>query len=61
MRLGKLCIEAGRMHVKRGPFWLPDGLHVWWGDRGVHLFWHYSPHMGRVTFDRAEPHPKGQR
>ena len=51
-----LHIEVGGMRVRRGPFWLPDGLHLWYGDRGVHLYWHRG--VGdprRVIFDRLEP------
>lgn len=54
MTLGRLDISAGGLHVKRGPFWLPDGLHIWIGNRGVHLFWSYSKHMRRVVFDRGQ-------
>ncbi len=51
MRLD-LHIEAGGSHRKVGRFWVPDGLHVWLGSRGVHLFWARSPYVRRVTFDR---------
>ena len=53
-KLGPLDLEAGTMKVRRLGLWLPDGLHLWLGTRGVHLFWHSTPHVGRVTFERAE-------
>lgn len=54
MRVGKLYIEAGRARTKRGPLWIPDGLHLWWGDRGVHLWWSKSGHYGRVMCDSLD-------
>jgi hypothetical protein len=42
------------MSVRRFGVWIPDGLHTWFGRRGVHLFWHHSPHAARVSFDRED-------
>lgn len=58
MRFGKLDIQAGEMRVRIGRVWIRDGLHVWWGDRGVHAFWSGSAHQPRVTFehDKRNPH-----
>jgi hypothetical protein len=50
-KIGRLDVECGGMRVKRFGLWIPDGLHVWWGNRGVHLFWASSPYMPRVTFE----------
>lgn len=48
-------VEAGGYRVKRGPVWIPDGLHIWVGRRGVHLFWsRESSRLGHVIFDRIE-------
>lgn len=54
MKLGPLFIEAGKMRVKRLGVWLPDGLHVWVGTRGVHVFWSGSPfrNQRRISFER---------
>lgn len=54
MRLGPLAIEWGGLQYKVGPFWLRDGLHLWWGDRGVHLYWHKHRTQRRIVFDRLE-------
>lgn len=53
--IGPLDIEAGGMRVRRFGVWLPDGLHVWFGSRGVHLFWSKSEHAGRITVERETP------
>lgn len=46
-------IEAGGLWHKIGPFWLPDGLHIWIGSRGVHLFWKRGSHdRRRIVFDQ---------
>lgn len=42
---GPLSIAFGGLRIKYCGVWLPDGLHLWWGKRGVHLFW--SPGEGR--------------
>jgi hypothetical protein len=49
MRLvrGKLEVQAGTSYNKLGPFHVPDGLHVWWGARDVHVFWAARPHVMR--------------
>jgi hypothetical protein len=48
-----LHIEAGGLWHKVGPVRLPDGLHVWVGNRGVHLFWKRGAlNRRRVVFDR---------
>lgn len=54
LKLCRLRIEAASMRVKRFGLWLPDGLHIWLGSHGVHLFWAYSPHKPRIEFDREE-------
>jgi len=53
-KLGPLQIEVGGMQVHRFGSLIPDGLHIWAGRRGMHLFWHHSPHQGRVVFERDE-------
>jgi hypothetical protein len=53
-KFGPIDLEAGTMKVRRLGLSIPDGLHLWFGTRGVHLFWHGSSHAGRVTFERAE-------
>lgn len=45
--VGPLFLEAGSVRHRIGHIWLPDGLHCWWGDRGVHLFWHSAPRIVR--------------
>jgi hypothetical protein len=50
----RLHIELGGMSVRRFGLSIPDGLHVWVGSRGVHLYWHKSRYQRRVTFDRLE-------
>lgn len=53
LKVGKLDVQIGGMGVKRFGLMLPDGLHVWWGSRGVHLYWHRSEFQpGHVIFDR---------
>jgi hypothetical protein len=55
LALGRLDIQAGTGRVRvAGRFWLPDGLHLWWGGRGVHLFWRRSRFERRVMFDHVE-------
>lgn len=40
LEIGKVHLDFGGMSVKRGPFWLPDGLHFWWGHHHyLSLFW----------------------
>lgn len=53
-KLGALDVEAGGLWHKRRGVWIPDGLHVWLGNRGVHMFWARSRYMRRVTFERAD-------
>jgi hypothetical protein len=53
-KLGRFDFEAGTTRVKRGPLSVPDGLHLWWGKRGVHLFWRKSKYAPRVMWDREE-------
>jgi hypothetical protein len=55
MKVGPLSIDFGSLKVRRFGFWIPDGLHIWIGHRGVHLWWHGSPYSGRVEFDRDDP------
>lgn len=54
LKLGRLDVEAGGLWHRRFGLWLPDGLHIWLGRRGVHLFWSRSPYMPRITFDRED-------
>jgi hypothetical protein len=42
LKVGKLDVEVGSMRVRVGHLWLPDGLHVWWGEHPLHLFWSRS-------------------
>ena len=51
-KLGPLDIEAGGVRHKRVGVWWPDGLHIWLGSRGVHLFWSPSRYISRISFDR---------
>ena len=53
MRMVSASISAGGMRRRVGRFMVPDGLHVWIGSRGGHVYWGRSP-LGdrRVTFDR---------
>jgi len=51
---GKLEIEAGGMARRRFRLWIPDGLHIWLGDRGVHLYWAHSPYMPRFNLDSID-------
>lgn len=52
IKFGSLSIEGASMfHLIRGR-WVPDGLHIWLGRYGVHLFWRRSPYARRITFDR---------
>lgn len=59
IKLGFLYVEAGSLyHLIRGR-WIPDGLHVWLGRYGVHLFWQRSPYARRITFDRRRRSGEG--
>lgn len=49
MRIGPLDIAAGGYWVKRGPFLLPDGLHIWFRNRGVHMYWSHSDYQPRIV------------
>lgn len=56
-KFGSLYIEAGSLyHLIRGR-WIPDGLHIWLGRYGVHLFWQRSPYARRITLDRQDIDP----
>lgn len=55
LKIGRLEVEAGGLYHKRLGIWIPDGLHIWYGWRGVHLYWARSPHMPRISFDRIDP------
>jgi hypothetical protein len=54
VKLGPLDIEVGGLWHRRLGLWLPDGLHIWLGRYGVHIFWAGSPYMRRITFEREE-------
>jgi hypothetical protein len=45
-------IQVGGMKVKKGPFWIPDALHIWLNYRGVHLFWSKSEYGKRIEFSK---------
>lgn len=49
--VGPLYIQAGGMTTKLGPLRLWDGLHLWWGAHGLHLFWSPSPFQKRISRD----------
>lgn len=51
MTLGPLNIEFGGVRHRVGPFWIRDGLHIWIGRRGVHLFWRSDPPLRHVEWD----------
>lgn len=62
------CWFGRRLHVQGGgsgvklrwlPFHLPDGLHVWWKSRGVHLYWHGRPHVLRDRCDDWSENTEG--
>jgi hypothetical protein len=46
-----LSVQTGHLRRRIGRLWIPDGLHIWWKGRGVHLFWSSWP---PVEFDRDE-------
>jgi hypothetical protein len=53
-RLGRsgarlVSVEFGRLHRRIGRWWVRDGLHVWVGGLGVHLWLVGRPH---VQFER---------
>jgi len=54
MRVKVACfdIEVGSLNHRVGRIWIPDGLHIWVGSRGVHLYWKHSVYERRVAFDR---------
>lgn len=58
-RRGRLYIEAGGASYRLFGRWdVPDGLHLSFGNRGVHLFWSPTPPgalIGHVTFDYIDP------
>jgi hypothetical protein len=54
LKLGPLDVEGGTMRRKRLGLWLPDGLHIWLGSRGVHIFWAHSRYSRRIEFDRED-------
>lgn len=54
MNIGPIQIEAGGIRHGVGRFWVPDGLHIWVGLRGVHIYWSKSKWTRRVSFDRAD-------
>jgi hypothetical protein len=53
-KIGDLEVEAGGVRHRRLGVWWPDGLHIWLGSCGVHIYWSRSPYMPRITFDRLE-------
>ena len=53
--IGRFDCEFGTAWVRVGRVWLPEGLHLWWGDRGVHLYWRRSSYQRRIVFDRYVP------
>ena len=57
LKLGPLDLEAGGLWHRRLGLWIPDGLHIWLGRYGVHMFWSRSRYMRRITFERDQ---KGQ-
>lgn len=49
LKIGPLDISAGGLYVKRGRFLLPDGLHIWFRDRGLHMYWSHSDLSPRIV------------
>lgn len=41
----KLSVQIGGQRHRVGRLWLPDGLHIWVGNRGVHLWLFGRPHI----------------
>jgi hypothetical protein len=39
LRAGKLSVETFGCLDKVGPLWIPNGLHIGWNHRILHLFW----------------------
>lgn len=50
--VGPFDAQWGGLWHRVGCVRVPDGLHLWWGDRYVHLFWKRGG-TGRVLFGRA--------
>ncbi len=53
-RVGNLAVEAFGCLDKVGPLWIPNGLHLQWGHRILHLFW---GSRGCSITDLNEPMP----
>jgi hypothetical protein len=45
LQLGLLDIQIGGMRRRLWRLWVVDGLHIWWGNRGWHLYWCGRPHI----------------
>lgn len=52
LMLGPLYVQVGGGLSRWHRLVLWDGLHLWWGGRGVHMFWERSPYMPRLTTGR---------
>lgn len=53
LHLGPLYVAAGGLWHKRFGRWLPDGLDIWVGGRGMHLYWARGEGR-RISFERIE-------
>ena len=49
------CFAARSVHVEAGSIayrvrgrWVRDGLHFWWGTRGLHAYWRRTPGQRRL-------------
>jgi hypothetical protein len=54
LRLGPLHVEAGGLLHRRFGRWIPDGLHIWLGSYGVHVYWARSRWGRRIEFAREQ-------
>jgi hypothetical protein len=57
IEIGRFHLQIGGASMKKGPFWIPDGLFVWWGAVGVSAFWSGSPYQRRISLMRDEEPP----
>jgi hypothetical protein len=53
--VGQLRVDAGGLLRRVWRFWIPDGLHIWWGNRGVHVFWSSHPHFEADRYEETRP------
>ena len=41
----RLDIEIGNFRAKKFGLYIPDGLHIWIGNKGLHCYWSFKPHF----------------